>query len=141
MKLDTLMTRNVEVIHPDSNLMEAAKLMQKYDIGSLPVCEGDRLVGMLTDRDIVVRGIAQNKDYLKTCVKEVMTTPIVYCYEDQEAEEVARVMEVKKIRRVVVLNRKKRMVGIASLDNLAESQAIAGEILARLTHRIHSEAA
>jgi CBS domain-containing protein len=141
MQLKDVMTQDVEIIRPDANLQEAALIMRNQDIGSLPVCDGDRLVGMITDRDIVVRCITENRDCINTSVKDVMTSPIVYCFEDQDANEVARIMEVKKIRRIVVLNRDKRLVGIASIDNLAENQALAGEVLANLTHSIHSRAA
>jgi CBS domain-containing protein len=141
MKLKEVMTKEVETIRPDANLQETAKLMKERDIGSLPVLDGDRLVGMITDRDLVIRSISENRDNRTAKVKDVMSTPIVYCFEDQDAEEVARIMEVKKLRRVVVLNKDKRMVGIVSLDNLSENQALAGEVLANLTHSIHTKAA
>src|SRR4051812_38522677 len=141
MKLKAVMNPEVAVIRPDVSLQEAARIMKERDIGSLPVCDEDRLVGMVTDRDLVIRGLSENRDPLKTLVKEVMSAPVIYCYEDQEVEDVARIMEVKKIRRVVILNREKRMVGIASVENLAENQALAGEVLASLTHIIHSQAA
>lgn len=136
-----MMTHHVEFIRPDATIEEAAKMMKDHNIGSLPVCDGDRLVGMVTDRDLVIRAVSDRKNLQKTHVKEVMSTPIVYCFDDQEAEEAARIMEVKKIRRVVVLDRAKRMVGIATLDNLAETQALAGEVIANLTHSIHEEVA
>ena len=88
-------------------------------VGSLPVCENDRLVGMLTDRDIVVRAIADGCDTKTTTAREIMTPDIVYCFEDQDVQEAARLMEQNQIRRLVVLNRDKRLVGIVSLGDLA----------------------
>jgi CBS domain-containing protein len=141
MKVQDVMTENVLVIHPGASLQEAAEMMKDNDIGSLPVCDQDRLLGMITDRDLVIRGLCEQPNHPNLKCKDVMTSPIVYCFEDQDTGDVARIMEAKKIRRVVVLNRNKRLVGIATLDNFAENQALAGEILANLTHSIHSRAA
>lgn len=138
MKLKDVMTQNVEVIRPNETLWDAAKLMKERKIGSLPVCDGEQLLGIVTDRDLVLRGIAENLDFHTARVKEIMSSPIVYCFEDQEAGDVARIMEVKKIRRVVVLSRDKKLVGIASIDNLAENMVLAGEVLA---HLVQSQAA
>src|SRR5690242_296688 len=107
MKIRDLMNKDVQVICPESNLSEAARLMKEHDIGALPVCGNDRLVGMVTDRDLVVRGMAESKDCLETRIESVMSSPIIYCFDDQEADEVARVMETKEIRRIVALNREK----------------------------------
>jgi CBS domain-containing protein len=113
------MTPHVEVIHPDATLREAAQKMQTLDVGPIPVCDGDRLQGMLTDRDITIRATAQGRDPNTTRVREVMTPDIVYCFEDQDVEEAAQIMEERQIRRLVVLNRDKRLVGIVSLGDLA----------------------
>src|SRR4051794_6703088 len=121
MKVHDVMTENVLVVHPEASLQEAAKMMKDNDIGSLPVCDQDRLVGMVTDRDLVIRGLCEQSENPNMTCKDVMTSPIVYCFEDQDTGDVARIMEAKKIRRVVVLNRDKRMVGIATLDNFAEN--------------------
>jgi CBS domain-containing protein len=93
--------------------------MRELDVGSLPVCDNDRLVGMVTDRDITVRATAGARDPAATWVRDVMTPGIVYCFEDQDVREAARLMEEKQIRRVAVLNRDKRLVGIVSLGDLA----------------------
>ena len=119
MKIKDVTTRNPEVIHPDAMLCEAARKMKQYDIGMLPVCDGDRLVGTITDRDITIRAIADGADPLRTKVKEIMTHRIAYCFEDAELDEAAEIMEEKQIRRLAVLNDQKRLVGIVSLGDLA----------------------
>jgi CBS domain-containing protein len=113
------MTPHVEVIHPDATLREAAQRMQTLDVGPIPVCDGDRLQGMLTDRDITIRATAMGRDPNTTRVRDVMTPDIVYCFEDQDVQEAAQIMEERQIRRLVVLNRDKRLVGIVSLGDLA----------------------
>jgi CBS domain-containing protein len=113
------MTLHVEVIHPDATLHEAAEKMKSLDVGPIPVCDGDRLVGMVTDRDITVRATAEGRDPNTTRVRDVMTPDIIYCFEDQDVEEAARIMGEQQIRRLVVLNRDKRLVGIVSLGDLA----------------------
>jgi CBS domain-containing protein len=93
--------------------------MHALDIGMLPVCSGDRLVGALTDRDIVIRAVAKGYDPIKTPVKEVMTQQIYYCFENDDVEDAAAIMEGKQIRRLPVINSQKRLVGMISLGDLA----------------------
>jgi CBS domain-containing protein len=121
MKLRDVMTQNVEVIEPDASLREAARKMKSLDVGSLPVCDGQRLVGMVTDRDIVVRAVAEDngRQLMEYTVQDVMTNKIVYCYEDDDVEEAARLMSEEQIRRLPVLNRDKRLVGIVALGDVA----------------------
>jgi CBS domain-containing protein len=119
MKISEIMTTNVEVIHPDARLVEAAKKMREMDVGSLPVCDGDRLLGMLTDRDITIRAVAEGEDPNEITIQDVMTREVVYCFEDQEVEEAARLMGEKQIRRLPVLNRHKRLVGILALGDVS----------------------
>lgn len=119
MKLKDILTKNPQVISPEAMICEAGKLMKQCDIGMLPVCDGERLVGAVTDRDLAVRAVANGHDPLKTKVKDVMTPGICWCFEDQSLEEVARLMEEKQIRRIPVLNREKRLIGIASLGDFA----------------------
>jgi len=119
MQLKEVMTPQVEVVRPDASLQEAAEMMMKLDVGPLPVCDGERLVGMLTDRDITVRGTAQGRDPKTTQVQEVMTPDVIYCFEDQDVEDAADLMEEHQIRRLVILNRDKKLVGIVSLGDLA----------------------
>ena len=119
MTLKDILTKDPQVISPEAMICEAGKLMKECDIGMLPVCDGERLVGAITDRDLAVRAVADGHDPLKTKVKDVMTSRICWCFEDQSLEEVAKVMEEKQIRRIAVLNRNKRLVGIASLGDFA----------------------
>jgi CBS domain-containing protein len=113
------MTPDVEVIRPDDTLRTAAKMMADYDVGALPVGENDRLVGMITDRDITVRGVAEGRDPDKAAVREAMSGRVLYCFEDEAVGEVAHKMGDWQVRRLPVLNRDKRLVGIISLGDLA----------------------
>jgi len=119
MRIRDVMTPGAECTRPETSLQEAAERMKNLDVGSLPVCENDRLVGMLTDRDITVRATAGACDPCSTHVRDVMTPDVVYCFEDQEISDASRLMEDHQIRRLVVLNRAKRLVGIVSLGDLA----------------------
>jgi CBS domain-containing protein len=119
MKVKEIITRNPEIISPDATLCEASRTMRDGDIGMLPVCDGDRLVGVLTDRDIAIRGVADGCDPLSTKVREIMTPGICWCFEDADLEEAAHLMEDKKIRRLAVLKENKRLVGIVSLGDFA----------------------
>ena len=136
MQLKHVMTSNVEVIHPDASLQDAAKKMRELDVGSLPVCDGQRLVGTLTDRDITVRAVAEGRDPTATPVRGSMTPEVVYCFEDQAVEEAAKLMKQKQIRRLPVINRDKRLVGIVSLGDLAVdtgNERMAGETLSKVS--------
>jgi len=119
MQLKDVMTRQVEVIHPEASLWEAAQKMATLDVGPLPVCAGDQLVGMLTDRDITVRATAAGRDPKTTRVHEVMTPDVLYAFEDQDISEATWLMTEHQVRRLVVLNRDKQLVGIVSLGDLA----------------------
>ena len=119
MLLREVMTPHVEVIHPDATLKEAAEKMKALNVGPVPVCDGDRLQGMLTDRDITVRATAAGRDPNTTRVRDVMTPDVIYCFDDQDVREATRIMEEQQIRRLIVLNRDKRLVGIVSLGDLA----------------------
>ena len=119
MQVHEVMTRGAECTRPDATLHEAAERMKALDVGALPVCDNDRLVGMLTDRDITVRGTAEGLPPGLGQVRDVMTPDVIYCFEDQGVTEAARLMEEKRVRRLVVLDRNKRLVGIVSLGDLA----------------------
>jgi CBS domain-containing protein len=93
--------------------------MKNLNVGALPVCDNDRLVGLLTDRDITVRAVTEGYDTMTTIVKDVMTPEVLYCFEDQDVQEAAQLMREHQVRRLVVLNRDKRLVGILSLGDLA----------------------
>ena len=119
MQLKEIMTADVEVIRPDSSIADAAKKMRSLDVGSLPVCDGERLLGMITDRDITIRATADGRDPNNTLVRDCMSPEIVYCFEDQSAEEAERLMQEKQIRRLPVLTREKQLAGIIALGDLA----------------------
>ena len=120
MQAQEVMTHDVAMVNPDQTLQKTARLMADLDLGALPVAEGDRLVGMITDRDIAIRGLAQGKGP-KAKVREVMTPEIKYCFVDQELDEISANMADIQLRRLPVLDRDKRLVGILSLCDLAAS--------------------
>jgi CBS domain-containing protein len=113
------MTRRALWITPDISLTEAAKQMRDENIGCLPIGENDRLVGMITDRDLTCRAVAEGADPAKTTAREVMTRGVSYCFEDDDINEAVHLMEEKRIHHIPVLNSQKRMVGILSLSDLA----------------------
>jgi len=120
MHVSEVMTRGVECIKPDDTLEHAAQRMRDLDVGSLPVCgDNDRLVGMITDRDVAIRAVAEGWNPKERHVREAMTPDVVYVFEDQDVNAASRLMKEKQIRRLVVLNRNKRLVGIVSLGDLA----------------------
>jgi CBS domain-containing protein len=112
------MTRGVRTIAPSATLQEAAQIMSMIDAGSLPVADDDRLVGMITDRDIAVRAVAQGKGP-NALVSEVMTSEVKYCFDDEDIEEVSQNMGEIQVRRLPVMTREKRLVGIVSLGDIA----------------------
>lgn len=113
-----MMTPDVRIAQQDQTIAEAAKIMADADIGCLPVNDGDRLVGMITDRDIVVRGLALGLD-AKTPVRELMSRDIKYCYADEDVSKVAQNMAELGVRRLPVIDRDKRLVGMMSMSNVA----------------------
>jgi CBS domain-containing protein len=117
-----VMTPGTQTVEPDQSVQEAAQLMAELDTGALPVGEDDRLVGMLTDRDIAIRVTAEGKDPAETPVREVMTPDVRYCFEDEDVEHVAENMAEQQLRRLPVVSRDKRLVGIVSLGDIATSQ-------------------
>jgi CBS domain-containing protein len=121
MKVSDIMTRDVHLASPSQKLREVAAVMEKHDIGVLPVGDNDRLVGMITDRDIAVRGISHGLGP-DAPVRDVMTNDVRYCFEDENIEDLAQNMADEQIRRLPVLNSKKRLVGIIALADLAVSQ-------------------
>jgi CBS domain-containing protein len=125
------MSRDVKTVNPDQALQEAARIMLDIDAGALPVGENDKLVGMITDRDIAVRGVAAGKAP-SARVREVMSSEVKYCFEDEDTAHVARNMAEQQIRRLPVVDRSKRLVGIVSLADLATS-AKTGQATAALS--------
>lgn len=131
MQVKDVMTHNPEIVRSDALLQEVAEKMSTLEIGVLPVCDGDRVVGLLTDRDMTVRATAAGCDPTMIQVCDVMTTNVVYCFEDQDITEAAKSMEAQQVRRLLVLNHNHRLVGIVSLDDLAVGgdAKLAGETL------------
>jgi CBS domain-containing protein len=118
MRVSEAMTRDVRVANPGHTICDVAKIMAEIDAGAVPVGENDRLVGMITDRDIAVRAVAAGKGP-DTPVREVMSQEVKYCFEDEELDHVAKHMGEIRIRRLPVVNREKRLVGIVSLGDVA----------------------
>ena len=117
-----IMSTDVQVVEPQDSLRHAAELMQELDVGALPVCDGERLLGMLTDRDITVRGVAQGLDPDATAVSDIMTGEVEFATADQDTAEVMRVMGDKQIRRMPVVDQDRRLIGIVSITDLALRQ-------------------
>lgn len=118
MKVSEAMTRMPSVVRPDQRICDAAQLMSERDIGAVPVGDKDRLVGMITDRDIAVRAVARELGP-ETRVDEVMSREVMYCYDDEDIEHVARNMADIQVRRLPVVSRDKRLVGIIALADLS----------------------
>jgi CBS domain-containing protein len=120
MLLKEVMTPFVEIIPFNCSLKKAAQKMKQHDIGTLPIHNGDdKLVGMITDRDIAVKAVAEGADPNTAVVQDFMTKPIVYCFDDQDVTEGLSAMASKKLRRLIILDRNKRMVGIVSIGDIA----------------------
>jgi len=120
MKVQEIMTTNVECVAPDAGLLELANKMKTLDVGFIPICENDRLAGTVTDRDIVIRGLAGGKDVKTVKARDIMTNDIFWCFEDQEVKEVANKMRDKEVRRMLILNREKRLVGVVSIGDISK---------------------
>jgi len=130
------MTRDVRIANPGQSIRDVAKIMAEIDAGSMPVGENDRLVGMITDRDIAIRAIAKGKGP-DTPVRDVMSKDVKYCYEDEDLEHVARNMGDIQVRRLPVVSRDKRLVGIVSLGDVAQNEdsETTGETTAGVSQR------
>jgi CBS domain-containing protein len=134
MEVREVMTSNVRMATPEQSISESARIMAECDSGVVPVYEHDRLVGMVTDRDIVVRAVANDLSP-DTPVRAVMSQEVLYCYEDEDVEQVAKNMATNQIRRLPVLNRSKRLVGIVSIGDLSKSvrPQATGEAIAEIS--------
>jgi len=138
MKVRDIMTCDVKIVSPTDDLQSAAQLMEKNDFGMVPVGENDRLVGMLSDRDITIRAVARGLAPDRAKVREVMTTDVKYVYDDESVDDVSRNMSSLQVRRLPVLNREKRLVGIVSLGDLAlKEPEPAGDALRSISEHHH----
>lgn len=135
MKVRDVMHKGVEWVDPSTTVVELARRMRDMDIGAIPIGENDKLVGMVTDRDVVVRALADGKDVMKKTARDVMSKGIVFCRDGEDVEDAVRIMEQKKIRRLPVLDENKRMIGMLSLGDIshAASHEIAGEAVAAVS--------
>jgi len=135
MQVKEVMTKDVACIEPKTTIAEAAKIMQSRDVGALPVAKKDGLIGIVTDRDICCRAIAQNLDPESATVDEIMSKSVATCFEDQELAEAAHIMEQKQIRRLPVLSRKSKLVGIMTVGDISQhaGRALTGEVEEQIT--------
>jgi CBS domain-containing protein len=136
MQVSDVMTPGVQFIHPEQTIREAASIMAEHDIGALPVGENNRLVGMVTDRDIVIRAIAGGKGP-DAKVRDVMSPDVKYCYEDEKVDHVAHNMGEIQVRRLPVMDRDKRLVGIVAMADVAVKRGpgVAGETIKEVSER------
>jgi CBS domain-containing protein len=130
-----VMSDNVKCVDPETSIRDVAVLMRDMDVGAIPVCENDRIAGIVTDRDIVVKTLTGEMSPEGASARDVMSSPIVFCFEDEDIGEAARLMEVNQIRRLAVLNHDKRLVGIVSLGDISVMghENLSGEILQKVS--------
>ena len=135
MKIREIMTPDAQCVGPEETLVDAAALMRQLDVGVLPVCNEGEVIGMLTDRDIAIRAVADSRHPATTMVREVMSAGSITVFEDQDVDEAVHIMEQHQIRRAPVLNRENRLVGIVSLGDIAvdASAVLSGEALKRVS--------
>jgi CBS domain-containing protein len=134
------MTRQVESVAPTQTLREAAQMMRQFDVGPIPVCEAGRVVGLLTDRDITVRAVAEGRDPNTTPVAAIMSRDIAFCHPEDEVKDAAKLMADKQIRRLVVLDRDLRLAGIVSLGDLATAghdPKLIGKVMEDVSQPLH----
>jgi CBS domain-containing protein len=130
MKVDDIMTSNVECLAPEASLREVAQEMKSLDVGFIPVCENDRLIGTITDRDIVIRAVAEGMDPETCKARDVMTREVVYAFEDEDVKDVAEKMREKNVRRILILDRSKRLVGVVSIGDVSKvEEKVSGKTL------------
>ena len=139
MKVRDVMTADVYTCRPETSIFDIAELMRDEDIGAVPVVENDNLIGMVTDRDIVVRAIADSRDLSTATARTVMTGSLLYCFDDQSVEEVLDNMGEQQVRRLPVVDREKRLVGVVSIGDLCAAAPAerAGESLNQISQPTH----
>ncbi len=136
MKISEMMTSNPEWISPQATLAEAAERMARLNCGAIPVVQNDVVQGVITDRDIVIRAIAQHKDPEQERVGDYMSDTVACCYDDQDVQDAIKLMESKKVRRIPVLNRADQLIGIVSLGDIAtqlKDYQLSGQLLAKVS--------
>ena len=120
MKVSEIMTTNVECVTPETAITELAEKMKSLDVGFLAVCQADRITGTVTDRDIVIRGIAGGRDLKSTKAQDIMSKEVHWCFENDDIEDVAKKMREKEVRRMLLLDQNKRLVGVVSIGDIAK---------------------
>ncbi len=130
MKVKDAMHSGVTWADPETRITELARKMRDEDIGAIPIGENDRLVGMVTDRDIAIRALVDGRDIESLTAREVMSSPIIYCRTEQDLDDAARIMETEQVRRLPVIDENKRMVGMLSLGDVASmaKHELSGEV-------------
>lgn len=130
MKVSEIMTTNVECLAPETGMQQLAIKMKTLDVGFIPICENDRLVGTVTDRDIVLRCIAEGRDINSCTAHDIMTKDVFWCFEDEDVKSVAKKMQEKDVRRMLILNREKRLVGVVSIGDISKvEEKVSGQTL------------
>jgi CBS domain-containing protein len=137
MQVTDVMTKEPLYVCTDANLQKISEEMKRLDCGIIPVGDGEKLLGIVTDRDIVIRAIAEGKSPDKTTANEIMTPDVWYCFENDKIEDAANSMKVKKVKRLIVLNNDKKLVGLISLSDISTStsanEILVGEVVERLS--------
>lgn len=130
MKIKDMMHKGAEYVAPSATLQQVAKKMKDFDVGAIPVCEGGKPIGIVTDRDITIRVLANGKDVSKLTAKDVMSKNVVHCRDTEEAEDAIRIMEKNQVRRLPVLDEAQKLVGMVSLGDISHalSQDLTGEV-------------
>lgn len=139
MQARDVMSRKIQIIPSNTTVQAAAELMRQKDVGMLPVTEHGKIVGMLSDRDIAIRAVAEGADPAATPAREIMSRDVIACFEDQDARDVARLMEQNRVRRVVVINRDNEAVGLVSVDDLAlypETRPLVDEVVREYSQQL-----
>ena len=141
MQVSEILTREVETIGPDTSAREAAQRMRSMDVGSLPVCDGRRLLGMVTDRDLTLRILAEGRDPNATPVQDAMTPDVAYAFEDDDVQRAADIMKERQIRRLPIVNREKHLVGILAIGDIAThaTDQLSGDTLEKVSQPTHSQ--
>jgi CBS domain-containing protein len=138
MQIRDAMTKGVRVARPDAPVIELARRMRDEDIGSIPVAENDKLIGMVTDRDIVTRGVAESVDLTSIRARDVMSPKVLYCFDNDSVVDVLANMREQQVRRLPVVNRDKRLVGVVSIGDLSQIEAkSAGNALQGISRPLH----
>lgn len=142
MKIKEIMTSDVEIVRPGDSLQTAAQKMRERDVGFLPVFDGDELIGVVTDRDLAVRAMADGANPREVLGRDLLTSPAIYCFDDQDLEDAARLMHLNRIRRLVILRRKDaRLAGVVSLGDLVGiiDNALTGRVMQSVYTPVESQ--